>query len=68
MADAQPQTENGRPTSRGQRSDMDQHWNFGTPLTETKIYKTAGDGMGSRKGTNADEQTTKQYKTAGDGM
>lgn len=33
-----------------QRAAMDQHWEFGTPAKEKKIYKTAGDGMGSRKG------------------
>ena len=60
--------ENGRPASRGQRADMTEQWNFGTPKAEEKIYKTAGDGMGSRKGADAGTQATKSYKTAGDGM
>lgn len=68
MADAEDPSLNGRPGSRGQRSDMEQHWSFDTPPAERKIYKTAGDGMGNRKGTSADDQSVKQYKTQGDGM
>lgn len=68
MTDIQLQTEKDRPTSRGTRSDMDQHWSFDTPPAERQIYKTSGDGMGSRKGANVEEQTAKQYKTVGDGM
>ena len=52
MADA-PQDENVAPSKRTARTDMDQHWAFGTPEAEKKIYKTAGDGMGSRSGRRA---------------
>ena len=36
------------------RSDLDAHWSYeSTTPKERKIYKTAGDGMGSRKGGRA---------------
>ncbi|GAM90956.1 hypothetical protein ANO11243_090030 [Dothideomycetidae sp. 11243] len=69
------------------RSDMESSWNFGQMQEEetqksSKIYKTAGDGMGGRAGTrfwdvagdDAPEQYGGQggqkqvYKTAGNGM
>lgn len=49
MADA-AQYENVAPKTGTSRSDMDQHWAFGTPKTDQKIYKTAGDGMGGKAG------------------
>lgn len=54
MTDSSPAT-SGRttgPASRrpNARSDMDAHWSFESPQPERKIYKTAGDGMGSRSG------------------
>lgn len=36
--------------SNAQRSNLEAHWDFGTPVQEKKIYKTAGDGMGGRGG------------------
>lgn len=71
MTDDPMPDENTRPTSRGTRSDMSQNWSFGTPTEEKKIYKTAGDGMGNRRGANPlvpDEPEKPIYKTAGDGM
>ena len=54
------------------RSDMEQHWEFSSPKATQKVYKTAGDGMGGRKGQPdwmlPQEQEKKMYKTAGDGM
>lgn len=42
--------ENVEPRKGAPRGDMDQHWAFGTPQMDKKIYKTAGDGMGGRSG------------------
>lgn len=47
------QDENVAPKKGTTRSDLDQHWAFGTPETQKKIYKTAGDGMGGRSGPRA---------------
>ena len=67
MADTQDQ--NAAPNKGSSRADMQEQWNFGTPAEEKKIYRTAGDGMGSRKGADTAEVTKKPlYKTAGDGM
>lgn len=72
MTDVQAQDENAKPNKRATRSDMAQHWQMEDPTPEKRIYKTAGDGMGGRKGGNpawmAPEQDKKIYKTAGDGM
>ena len=71
IADSPAQNENVAPNKRSTRSDMDQHWQFSEPKVEQKIYKTAGDGMGSRKGGYdpiTSEADKKIYKTAGDGM
>ena len=72
MADTPAQNENVAPSKRSTRSDMAQHWQFEDAPTEKRIYKTAGDGMGSRKGGApawmAPEAEKKMYKTAGDGM
>lgn len=32
------------------RTENESHWDFGTPIKDKKIYKTAGDGMGGRSG------------------
>ncbi|TKA77170.1 hypothetical protein B0A55_04464 [Friedmanniomyces simplex] len=32
------------------RGDLDSSWDFGTPVQEKKIYKTAGNGMGGHEG------------------
>jgi len=50
MADDSPAASKVVKDTRGTRSDMTANWGFGTPVQERKIYKTAGDGMGSRKG------------------
>lgn len=60
------------------RPDTTDHWEFGTPQKEEKIYKTAGDGMGRRKGAETfsifgepdaePEKSGTGYKTAGNGM
>jgi hypothetical protein len=72
MADTPPQNENLPPSKRSTRSDMAQHWQFEDAPVEKRMYKTAGDGMGGRKGGNPiwmePEQDKKIYKTAGDGM
>jgi hypothetical protein len=72
MADTPPQNENLPPSKRSTRSDMAQHWKFEDAPVEKRMYKTAGDGMGGRKGGNPiwmePEQDKKIYKTAGDGM
>lgn len=68
-----------RPSSSrgGPRTDMESHWAFDDAPKERKIYKTAGDGMGGRKGGVTagaigmyaqTEEPKKIYKTAGDGM
>ena len=44
-----PQSSNGS-KHHDERASMYQHWGFGTPEPEKKIYKTAGDGMGGRAG------------------
>ncbi|KAK0256547.1 hypothetical protein B0A54_04612 [Friedmanniomyces endolithicus] len=31
------------------RGDLDSNWDFGTPIQEKKVYKTAGNGMGGRE-------------------
>lgn len=72
MTDSQ-QNENVRPPSnRGTRDDMKSSWAYETPPAEKKGYKTAGDGMGGRKGSAPSwavpEEEKKMYKTAGDGM
>ena len=72
MTDSQAQNENTAPNTRATRSDMAHHWKSEDPSTEKRGYKTAGDGMGGRKGGTpawmAPEQEKKIYKTAGDGM
>ncbi len=73
MADTESQNENLPPSKRSTRSDMEQHWQFeDRKEIEKKMYKTAGDGMGGRKGGNPTwmqpEEEKKMYKTAGDGM
>lgn len=67
-------TDSGGPedgsTSSSAKPD-EQHWAFSAPRTDQKIYKTAGDGMGGRKGGTdwmIGEGEQKIYKTAGDGM
>jgi hypothetical protein len=65
---ADPSVRDPKRTTRG---DMEQHWAFSEPKSEQKIYKTAGDGMGGRKGGTdwmIGESDQKIYKTAGDGM
>ena len=67
------QNENAPPSKHAQRSSMSQHWQFeDAPVQEKRGYKTAGDGMGGRKGANPiwgePEPEKKIYKTAGDGM
>ncbi|KJX93531.1 hypothetical protein TI39_contig4297g00003 [Zymoseptoria brevis] len=72
MSDNSPAGSKGAqaPNKRGTRTDLSTNWGFdGQVDAPKKIYKTAGDGMGSRK--VAEEPTTapkKIYKTAGDGM
>lgn len=72
MTDSPAQSENVPPNKRGTRSDMAQNWQMEDPQTEKRGYKTAGDGMGGRKGGApawmAPEQDQKIYRTAGDGM
>lgn len=73
MTDSPVQNENVAPNKRATRSDMSQHWQFeDAPTIENRGYKTAGDGMGGRKGGTPawmePEQEKKMYKTAGDGM
>ena len=72
MADKPPQNENLPPSKRSTRSDMEQHWQYEDREILQQRYKTAGDGMGGRKGANPiwmePEQDKKIYKTAGDGM
>lgn len=50
MADDSPAGAKVAHDTRGARTDMTANWGFGTPIQDKKIYKTAGDGMGSRKG------------------
>lgn len=62
------------PNKRGQRTEFTSNWGFDGAVDSPpikKIYKTAGDGMGSRKvqdGSGDAPATKKIYKTAGDGM
>ncbi|KAK5742526.1 hypothetical protein LTR17_003329 [Elasticomyces elasticus] len=42
----------GTYTTAHGRGDLDSQWDFGTPVQEKKIYKTAGNGMGGRNGTS----------------
>ena len=62
--------ENQAPTRP--RGDMDQHWTHeDSPSKKSEYYKTAGDGMGARKGGNerrVAENDQKIYKTMGDCM
>ncbi|KAK5127069.1 hypothetical protein LTR85_008428 [Meristemomyces frigidus] len=39
------------------RTENESHWDFGTPVKDKKIYKTAGDGMGGRSGARMSEAT-----------
>ena len=61
MADDSPAGAKVAQNKRAARSDLNANWGFGSPIQEKKIYKTAGDGMGSRKGGRTwsfgDEQT-----------
>jgi hypothetical protein len=73
MADNSPAGSKGAqpPNKRGTRTDLSSNWGFdGKVETPKKIYKTAGDGMGSRKVVDEEpvEAPKKIYKTAGDGM
>ena len=56
----------------GPRGDIDRHWkNSDSPSRKADGYKTAGDGMGARKGgenRTVAENDKKIYNTAGDGM
>lgn len=62
------------PNKRGTRTEFTSNWGFDGAVDSPpikKIYKTAGDGMGSRKvqDESVDAPNTKKiYKTAGDGM
>lgn len=63
------------PKKHGQRTEFTSNWGFDGAVDSPpikKIYKTAGDGMGSRKvqesPIDAPIATKKIYKTAGDGM
>ena len=72
MSDSPGQNENAPPSKRSTRSDLEQNWQFEDAPTEKRMYKTAGDGMGGRKGGAPSwmvpEVEKKIYKTAGDGM
>lgn len=50
MADESPAGSKVAQNTNAARPDTNASWGFGTPMQEKKIYKTAGDGMGSRKG------------------
>lgn len=50
MTDDSPAGAKVAQKKRATRSDLTAHWGFESPTQEKKIYKTAGDGMGSRKG------------------
>lgn len=62
------------PNKRGTRTEFTSNWGFDGAVDSPpikKIYKTAGDGMGSRKVQDESvhaPDTKKIYKTAGDGM
>lgn len=50
MTDNSPANAKAAQNKRAARSDLNANWGFESPVQEKKIYKTAGDGMGSRKG------------------
>ncbi|KAF2159147.1 hypothetical protein M409DRAFT_71267 [Zasmidium cellare ATCC 36951] len=50
MADDSPAGAKVAQNKHAARADLNANWGFGSPIQEKKIYKTAGDGMGSRKG------------------